>query len=179
MLQLFNIPQIGYSATSRDLSIKSYYKYFLRVVPSDLLQARVMVDMLKSHNWTYISVVYTDGKYGSILVLEMFPPTCFFLCIAIIWFRFRLTIQCFFLFLSHFMAIVLSCTRFWYICAVCVFMIVRQCVVRYVHSLCLQVERANASCAGSWQPAKYWAKRQSRAATAKTVLVSRRSEERP
>ncbi|CAG2118463.1 unnamed protein product, partial [Medioppia subpectinata] len=42
LLQLFNIPQVGYSATSRDLSIKSYYKYFLRVVPSDLLQARVM-----------------------------------------------------------------------------------------------------------------------------------------
>ncbi|KAI1298763.1 Metabotropic glutamate receptor 5 [Halotydeus destructor] len=71
LLQLFNIPQIGYSATSRHLSIKSYYKYFLRVVPSDLLQARVIVDLLKSHNWTYISVVYTDGNYGSSL-MELF-----------------------------------------------------------------------------------------------------------
>lgn len=62
LLQLFNIPQVGYSATSRDLSIKNYYKYFLRVVPSDKLQARVMVDFLKSYNWTYISAVYTDGQ---------------------------------------------------------------------------------------------------------------------
>ena len=71
LLQLFNIPQIGYSATSKDLSIKSYYKYFLRVVPSDLLQARVMVDLLRSYNWTYISAVYTDGNYGSSL-MEVF-----------------------------------------------------------------------------------------------------------
>lgn len=62
LLQLFNIPQIGYSATSRDLSVKNYYKYFLRVVPSDLLQARVMIDLMKKYNWTYISAVYTDGK---------------------------------------------------------------------------------------------------------------------
>lgn len=71
LLQLFNIPQIGYSATSRDLSIKSFYKYFLRVVPSDLLQARVMLDLLRDRNWTYISAVYTDGNYGSSL-MEVF-----------------------------------------------------------------------------------------------------------
>lgn len=71
LLQLFNIPQIGYSATSRDLSVKSYYKYFLRVVPSDLLQARVMVDLMRTYNWTYISAVYTDGNYGSSL-MEVF-----------------------------------------------------------------------------------------------------------
>lgn len=62
LLQLFSIPQVGYSATSRTLSEKNYYKYFLRVVPSDKLQARVMVDLLKSYNWTYISAVYTDGE---------------------------------------------------------------------------------------------------------------------
>lgn len=75
LLQLFNIPQIGYSATSRDLSIKSYYKYFLRVVPSDLLQARVMVDLMKTYNWTYISAVYTDGESG--LVTFCFVIVCF------------------------------------------------------------------------------------------------------
>lgn len=62
LLQLFNIPQVGYSATSRDLSYKQFYKYFLRVVPSDLLQARVMVDLVRNYNWTYISAVYTDGE---------------------------------------------------------------------------------------------------------------------
>lgn len=62
LLQLFSIPQIGYSATSRDLSDKSYYKYFMRVVPSDFYQAQVMVDLVRAYNWTYISVVHTDGK---------------------------------------------------------------------------------------------------------------------
>ncbi|RWR99776.1 metabotropic glutamate receptor 5-like protein, partial [Dinothrombium tinctorium] len=60
LLQLFNIPQIGYSATSRDLSAKNYYKYFLRVVPSDFYQAKVMIDLFTSLNWTYVSVIYTD-----------------------------------------------------------------------------------------------------------------------
>ena len=62
LLQLFNIPQIGYSATSRDLSAKNYYKYFLRVVPSDLLQAQVMIEFIKRNNWTFISTIYTDGN---------------------------------------------------------------------------------------------------------------------
>ncbi|GFY78404.1 metabotropic glutamate receptor 1 [Trichonephila inaurata madagascariensis] len=62
LLQLFNIPQIGYSATSRDLSDKSFYKYFLRVVPSDFYQAQVMVDVVRFYNWTYVSTVHTDGK---------------------------------------------------------------------------------------------------------------------
>ncbi|XP_067125897.1 metabotropic glutamate receptor 1-like isoform X1 [Centruroides vittatus] len=64
LLQLFNIPQIGYSATSQDLSDKSFYKYFLRVVPSDFHQAKVLVDIVKRHNWTYVSAVHTDGSYG-------------------------------------------------------------------------------------------------------------------
>lgn len=61
LLQLFSIPQIGYSATSRDLSDKSFYRYFMRVVPSDFYQAQVMVDLVRSYNWTYISAVHTDG----------------------------------------------------------------------------------------------------------------------
>lgn len=84
LLQLFNIPQVGYSATSRDLSIKNYYKYFLRVVPSDKLQARVMVDFLKSYNWTYISAVYTDGmlQYCSFsLSLSLLYPSFVIYCI--------------------------------------------------------------------------------------------------
>ncbi|OTF72977.1 metabotropic glutamate receptor 1-like protein, partial [Euroglyphus maynei] len=41
LLQLFNIPQIGYSATSKELSGKNFFKFFLRVVPSDHHQAQV------------------------------------------------------------------------------------------------------------------------------------------
>lgn len=62
LLSLFNIPQIGYSATSKDLSDKSLYKFFLRVVPSDKLQAKALVDIVLHYNWTYISTVYTEGK---------------------------------------------------------------------------------------------------------------------
>ncbi|RUS80043.1 hypothetical protein EGW08_012213, partial [Elysia chlorotica] len=64
LLQIFNIPQIGYSATSYDLSDKSHYKYFLRVVPPDLYQAQALADIVSSFNWTYISLVHTDGNYG-------------------------------------------------------------------------------------------------------------------
>ena len=63
LLSLFNIPQIGYSATSKDLSNKDLYQFFLRVVPSDMLQARALVDLVMYFNWTYISTVYTEGKW--------------------------------------------------------------------------------------------------------------------
>ena len=62
MLQMFNIPQIGYSATSIDLSNKNLYKYFVRVVPSDNYQAQAMLDVVIRFNWTYVSTVHSDGK---------------------------------------------------------------------------------------------------------------------
>ncbi|KAL7303245.1 hypothetical protein TKK_0004445 [Trichogramma kaykai] len=61
LLQLFSIPQIGYSCTSRDLSDKSRYSTFLRVVPSDYYQAQLLVDLVRHFNWTYVSIVNTDG----------------------------------------------------------------------------------------------------------------------
>ena len=63
LLSLFQIPQIGYSATSKDLSDKSLYEYFLRVVPSDKLQAQALVDIVQYYNWTYVSTVYTEGRW--------------------------------------------------------------------------------------------------------------------
>ncbi|KAL3042936.1 hypothetical protein OYC64_020786 [Pagothenia borchgrevinki] len=64
LLQLFNIPQIAYSATSMDLSDKSLFKYFMRVVPSDMQQAKAMVDIVKKYNWSYVSAIHTEGNYG-------------------------------------------------------------------------------------------------------------------
>jgi metabotropic glutamate receptor 1 len=61
LLQLFEIPQIGYSATTRELSDKKMYKTFLRVVPSDYLQVRAIVDFVVKMNWTYIYAIYTEG----------------------------------------------------------------------------------------------------------------------
>lgn len=59
LLQLFSIPQIGYSTTSKDLSDKARFSTFMRVVPSDYYQAQVMIDIVKYNNWTYISTVHT------------------------------------------------------------------------------------------------------------------------
>nr|QVK45748.1 G protein-coupled receptor [Proales similis] len=64
LLQLFDIPQVGYSATSKDLSDKQMYQTFLRVVPSDYLQVRAITDVVIKMNWTYIFAIYTDGSYG-------------------------------------------------------------------------------------------------------------------
>ena len=61
-VQLFHIPQIGYSATSRDLSDKNRFRYFLRVVPPDELQARAMLEIVQKYNWTYVSAVSTEGE---------------------------------------------------------------------------------------------------------------------
>ena len=76
LLSLFQIPQIGYSATSKDLSDKSLYEYFLRVVPSDKLQAQALVDIVQYYNWTYVSTVYTEGMYTVLrLILHLISLT--------------------------------------------------------------------------------------------------------
>ncbi|KAI6203700.1 G-PROTEIN-RECEP-F3-4 domain-containing protein [Aphelenchoides besseyi] len=61
---VFRIPQIGYGATTTDLSDKEQFGFFLRTVPSDLWQARAIMELLKHFNWTYIAVVYSAGNYG-------------------------------------------------------------------------------------------------------------------
>lgn len=61
--QVFRIPQIGYSATTTDLSDKEQFGYYLRVVPSDVWQARAINQLLRHFNWTYIAVVYSSGIY--------------------------------------------------------------------------------------------------------------------
>jgi ABC-type branched-subunit amino acid transport system substrate-binding protein len=63
LLQLFSIPQIGYSTTSKDLSDKARFSTFMRVVPSDYYQAQVMIDIVKFNNWTYISTVHTGNDF--------------------------------------------------------------------------------------------------------------------
>lgn len=62
MLQLFSIPQIGYSATTVELSNVGNYKFFLRVVPSDKLQVQALVEVIKYFEWKFISILYSKGK---------------------------------------------------------------------------------------------------------------------
>lgn len=58
------IPQISYASTSSELSDKSRFDYFSRVVPPDNLQARAMVDIVKQLGWKYVSTVAVEGNYG-------------------------------------------------------------------------------------------------------------------
>ena len=47
-----------------ELSDKSRFEYFSRVVPSDRYQAQAMVDIVHSLGWTYVSTLADEGNYG-------------------------------------------------------------------------------------------------------------------
>ncbi|XP_070557632.1 metabotropic glutamate receptor 6-like [Ptychodera flava] len=64
ILGLFQIPQISYASTSSELSDKSRYAYFSRVVPPDSYQAQTMIDVVQSFGWQYVSTVASQGNYG-------------------------------------------------------------------------------------------------------------------
>ncbi len=64
LLSFIEVPQVGFAATSDILDDKFVNTYFLRVVPSQSFQMKALVDMLKYFNWTYVSVVYTEGHTG-------------------------------------------------------------------------------------------------------------------
>ncbi|CAF4108312.1 unnamed protein product [Rotaria socialis] len=64
ILQLFEMPQIGYSATAKQLSDKEKFKYFTRVIASDTQQAQAMVDIIRQFKWSYVATIGTEGDYG-------------------------------------------------------------------------------------------------------------------
>ena len=63
-LGLFQIPVLSVYATSDDLSDKNRFPYFMRLVPPDAFQAVAIVDILQHFNWTYVSLLYSEGSYG-------------------------------------------------------------------------------------------------------------------
>ena len=58
------IPQISYASTSTELSDKTRFEYFSRVVPPDYLQAQAMVHVVRALGWKYVSTVAVEGDYG-------------------------------------------------------------------------------------------------------------------
>ncbi|XP_018331514.1 metabotropic glutamate receptor 7-like isoform X1 [Agrilus planipennis] len=64
ILRLFKIPQISYASTSTELSDKSRFEYFSRVVPPDNFQAQTMVEIIRALGWKYVSTVAVEGEYG-------------------------------------------------------------------------------------------------------------------
>ncbi|KHJ41513.1 7 transmembrane receptor [Trichuris suis] len=64
VLRLFKTPQISYSSTSVELSDKSRFGYFSRVVPPDSFQAQAMADVVKQLGWNFVAVLADEGTYG-------------------------------------------------------------------------------------------------------------------
>ena len=62
--RLFHVPQVSYLATSVTLCSREKFPYFFRTVPSDKHQAKAIVELLDSFNWTYASIVHSDSDYG-------------------------------------------------------------------------------------------------------------------
>jgi len=58
------MPQIGYSATAKQLSDKEKFKYFMRVIASDTQQAQAIVDIIRQFKWSYVVTIGTEGDYG-------------------------------------------------------------------------------------------------------------------
>ncbi|XP_072038788.1 metabotropic glutamate receptor 8-like [Amphiura filiformis] len=64
ILRLFKIPQVSYASTSPDLSDKTRYDYFLRVVPPDSYQAQAIMDIVMELGWKWVATVASAGNYG-------------------------------------------------------------------------------------------------------------------
>ena len=64
LLGLFKVPHVSYGATSPLLSDKNRFKYFVRTVPSDVVRAQALVDLLLQNGTKYVSVVYSDDEFG-------------------------------------------------------------------------------------------------------------------
>lgn len=63
-LGLFNIPVLSPLSTSDELSDKSRFPYFMRLVPPDSYQAVAIGDMIRFFGWSYVSLLYSEGSYG-------------------------------------------------------------------------------------------------------------------
>lgn len=71
----FQIPQISYASTSTELSDKSRFEYFSRVVPPDNFQAQAMVEIIHQLGWKYVSTVAVEGDYGEKVIKFLCPPS--------------------------------------------------------------------------------------------------------
>lgn len=63
-LRLYKIPQISYRSTSSWLSEPLRYPTFLRNVPSDHEQARLMMEIVEINKWENIGLISSESVYG-------------------------------------------------------------------------------------------------------------------
>ncbi|XP_038189626.1 taste receptor type 1 member 1 [Arvicola amphibius] len=66
LLGPFLMPLISYEASSVMLSSKRQYPSFLRTIPSDKHQVQVMMLLLQSFGWVWISLIGSYGDYGQL-----------------------------------------------------------------------------------------------------------------
>ncbi|EDL81215.1 taste receptor, type 1, member 1, isoform CRA_b [Rattus norvegicus] len=66
LLGPFLMPLVSYEASSVVLSAKRKFPSFLRTVPSDRHQVEVMVQLLQSFGWVWISLIGSYGDYGQL-----------------------------------------------------------------------------------------------------------------
>ena len=59
------MPQVSYMATSSALRMRDRYSHFLRTLPSDSEQAKVIMSLMAHFNWTYVTLIYSEGEYGA------------------------------------------------------------------------------------------------------------------
>ncbi|XP_050414720.1 uncharacterized protein LOC126828782 [Patella vulgata] len=64
LLEHTKIPVVGIAATLPELSNKTLYPNFVRAIPSDTIQSKVILDMVKKLDWSYIVGIRTDDNYG-------------------------------------------------------------------------------------------------------------------
>ncbi|XP_062046339.1 taste receptor type 1 member 1 [Lepus europaeus] len=64
LLGPFLVPLISYEASSTMLSVRRQYPSFLRTIPSDKHQVEIMVEIIQSFQWVWISLVSSDDSYG-------------------------------------------------------------------------------------------------------------------
>ena len=64
LLTPLHLPSVSYSATSPDLDDRVSFPYFLRPVPSDSLQARALVAVLRVLNVSYVGAMHQSNNYG-------------------------------------------------------------------------------------------------------------------
>ncbi|XP_046567314.1 uncharacterized protein LOC124275718 isoform X1 [Haliotis rubra] len=60
-----NIPVLSYAASSPDLDDRVNFPNFLRTVPSDVEQAKAMVQIIIEMGWEYVSLLYVSNNYGT------------------------------------------------------------------------------------------------------------------
>ena len=64
MLKDMNKTQISHAATSPELSNMGMYPFFLRTVPSDIYNSKIMASLLTRLNTRYVLAVYVEDSHG-------------------------------------------------------------------------------------------------------------------